>query len=125
MKRREKRAALLLATIVLTTRAEAVDCRRDLRAEAWLAAREAVWVRHLAEKPGFEPSGFLRVCRETGGGPYLDGEDIHLPPLPSDEERLSLAHEYLHRVFRSHPVSRNEVWIERTARSLVLGEEEP
>ncbi|MBF0135191.1 MAG: DUF2300 domain-containing protein [Magnetococcales bacterium] len=103
-------------------------CGRDFRAEAWLAFREGVWGRHLAQYPGYEPPGPLEVCQEAAGNPHvvnnLGKGQIHLPYLHDAEKRLSLAHEYLHWAFRHHPVARNEIWIEDMARVLALGEEE-
>ncbi|MBF0157020.1 MAG: DUF2300 domain-containing protein, partial [Magnetococcales bacterium] len=89
--------------------------------------QESGWVRRLAGYPGYESPGSLVVCRESGGRAHVAGGDaggrIHLPPMATDEARLSLAHEYLHWAFRRHPVARDERWIEGMARLLVLGEE--
>jgi uncharacterized protein YfaQ (DUF2300 family) len=100
-------------------------CNPDAVLKAWLAARAGDWERRLAEIPGYERPDLLSVCRVSGGGPRSEGAHIYLPPLPADEAMLSLAHEYVHLAFRHHPTSRNEGFVERTARALLLGEKLP
>lgn len=98
-------------------------CNRHAVLEAWLAAKAGEWESRLAQIPGYERPGSLSVCRVAGGGPRSMGEHIYLPPLPADQELLSLTHEFVHLAFARHPASRNEGFVERTARALVLGEE--
>lgn len=119
---------LILASVMFVKMATAASgagppCNRNAVLEAWLATKTGEWDSRLARIPGYERPGPLSVCRVTGGGPRSDGERIYLPPLPGDEEQLSLTHEYVHLAFAHHPASRNEGFVERTARVLVLGEE--
>ena len=79
--------------------------------------------QYIAGAPGYERPGPLSVYQVTGGGPRSDGGRIYLPPIRGDEELLCLAHEYVHLAFRHHPATRNEDFVERTARALLLGEE--
>jgi uncharacterized protein YfaQ (DUF2300 family) len=100
-------------------------CNPEAVLEAWLAARAGEWEQKLTAIPGYERPAVLTVCRVAGGGPRSEGEYIYLPPLPREEAMLSLTHEYIHLVFRHHPASRNEGFVERTARALLLGEKLP
>lgn len=98
-------------------------CNRDAGLEGWLTSHSSEWQKRLARLPGFENPGFLQICRVTGGGSRTDGRYIYLPPQTGDEEQLSVAHEYVHLALRHHPLSRDEAFVERMARALVMGEE--
>jgi uncharacterized protein YfaQ (DUF2300 family) len=115
----------LAIVLVAATSALGADppCDRHTVLEGWLAARAGEWDSRLAQITGYERPGPLSVCRVAGGGPRSEGEHIYLPPLPTEEEMLSLTHEYVHLAFVHHPVSRNEGFVERTARALLMGEE--
>ena len=91
-------------------------------AEDWLAARQAAWQATLETLPGFEkPSPLPHVCRLTHGNPYADlGRNrIYATGAASANDRLSLAHEYLHFALANHPNGRDEGFVERTARHLL------
>lgn len=93
-------------------------------AERWLAGSSAKWARVLRSEPGFEPlDGALRVCALADGRPYADQERlrIYARGWRSLDERITLAHEYLHLAFRNHPRGADEDFVERTARRLVEG----
>lgn len=98
------------------------ECQPLLQAEAWLASRELLWQRRLQQLPGFEaPNPRPRVCRLHHGNPYADlGRGrIYAYGIASENERLALAHEYLHFGLASHPRGRDEDYVERTARQLM------
>jgi len=102
--------------------AGADGCRRDRKWEAWLEHRAAHWHRRLAAMEGYEkPEGFA-VCLADRGGPRVDYRNnrIFLRRVDEAEDRTSVAHEYLHLAFKHHPASRDEGFIERLARRLVL-----
>lgn len=120
---------LILSTAILlgaatTASGTELPCHRNAVLEALLAKKSQEWASRLAPIPGYERPGPLSVCQVTGGRPRSDGERIYFPPIRGGEELLSLAHEYVHVAFRHHPLSRDEGFVERTARALVLGEEQ-
>ncbi|MDR0716240.1 MAG: DUF2300 domain-containing protein [Azoarcus sp.] len=102
-----------------------VPCRRFALAENWLAARAPRWHRILQEHlPGFEPPPAPRVCLLAHGAPFSeqDRNRIHVRALKTNEERLTLIHEYLHLGLRRHPAGHDEDLVERWARRLLDGE---
>jgi uncharacterized protein YfaQ (DUF2300 family) len=102
--------------------ADAGECLPLASAENWLAGRQAAWKRRLAGVPGFEaPVPLPRVCRLDHGNPYADIERgrIYATGIGSVNERLTLTHEYLHFALANHPRSRDEDFVEETARSLL------
>jgi uncharacterized protein YfaQ (DUF2300 family) len=100
-----------------------VPCRRFTRAETWLASRAPRWHRVLTRHlPGFDaPSPLPIVCLLPHGTPFSEQDRgrIHVRDLRSLEDRITLAHEYLHLGLRHHPSSHDEELIERWARKLV------
>lgn len=99
----------------------ALDCQRQPQLERWVQAQADRWQRVLATQPGYERPESVTVCRIDRGNPCVnyDRDRIYLRSRDADEDRLSLAHEYLHLAFKHHPVARNERFIESTARKLV------
>jgi uncharacterized protein YfaQ (DUF2300 family) len=100
------------------------DCHRMEEAETWLLARSQLWKRALAGEPGFEPPpADLAVCRLKEGNPYsdFDRRRIYARELKTVNDRIAIAHEYVHLGFRRHPRGGDERFVERTARKL-LGE---
>lgn len=101
---------------------DAGECQPLSAAESWLAGRQAEWKRRLAGLPGFEaPAPLPHVCRLAHGNPYADiGRNrIYAAGVGSANERLTLAHEYLHFALANHPRGRDEDFVERTARDLL------
>lgn len=100
------------------------ECRRLTAAETWLNAMTARWQKQLAREPGFE---LLKtppqICSLRAGQPYADQRRlrIHARGWRTLDERITLAHEYLHLVFRFHPNGADEEYIERLARRLIEG----
>ncbi len=101
-----------------------IACERLPRVEAWLAEQTPRWRRALHELRGFEPPERFSVCRLKHGRPFaeLDRGRIHVRGLRTQEDRLTLAHEYLHLGLRHHPSSTDEQLVENWARRLILGE---
>ena len=128
MKRFCLRGAIIggvLYFMATTAVAAETTCARSDALETWLAARQAPWDQRLAPISGYEHPGRLLVCRVAGGGPRSAGQRIYLPPARGDEDLLNVAHEYVHLAFRHHPASRDEGFVEQTARALLTGEELP
>jgi uncharacterized protein YfaQ (DUF2300 family) len=100
------------------------DCKRLSDAESWLAGASGSWKARLRREPGFEPLDVpARICALAEGHPYSDQQRlrIYVRGWRSLDERITLAHEYLHLVFRFHPNGANEDYIERLARRLIEG----
>lgn len=105
----------------------AADCIPQPGPQRWLETQAEHWDARLAELEGYEKQDPIRVCLAPGGGARADYGNgrIYLQVLDETETRLSLTHEYLHLAFRHHPRSRDERFIETTARHLVLQEASP
>ncbi len=100
------------------------ECVRLADAERWLNAAAAGWQSHLNREPGFEaPDTPPRICALNDGHPYSDQRRmrIYARGWHSLNERITLAHEYLHLALRFHPNGANEDYIERLARKLIEG----
>jgi uncharacterized protein YfaQ (DUF2300 family) len=99
-----------------------VSCPRFVAAESWLAARTPRWHRFLHENlPGFEPPPPPQICVLPRGAPFSeqDRNRIFLRELKTAEDRITLAHEYLHLGLRHHPSGHDEALIEHWARRLI------
>lgn len=106
----------------LAGESDAGECLPLANAETWLAGRQSTWRRQLSGLPGYEaPLPLPRVCRLDHGNPYADiGRGrIYATGIVSANERLTLAHEYLHFALANHPRGRDEDFVERTARALL------
>lgn len=102
--------------------ADAGECQPLTSAERWLAARQPSWRVQLASLPGFEaPARLPHLCRLMYGNPYADlGRGrIYATGIASANERLTLAHEYLHFGLANHPRGRDEAFVESQARALL------
>lgn len=109
---------------VFSTQGGQMECRRLAAAEKWLTVATAGWKRKLQREPGFETlAATPQVCVLNEGHPYSDQRRmrIYARGWRSLEERITLAHEYLHLVFRFHPNGVDEVYVERMARRLIEG----
>jgi uncharacterized protein YfaQ (DUF2300 family) len=98
------------------------DCRRMPEAEAWLLGRLQFWKRALAGELGFEaPPVDLAICQLKYGNPYSDFERrrIYVHELKTANDRITIAHEYVHLGFRRHPRGGDEAFVEKMARKLV------
>lgn len=115
------RSAFPHADLVAADDPAGLPCQRIAKAERWLAARAAGWSRQLHALPGFSPPPPPQVCQLRHGRPFaeLDRGRIHVRDLASREDRITLAHEYLHLGLRHHPAASNESLVESWARRLV------
>jgi uncharacterized protein YfaQ (DUF2300 family) len=100
------------------------DCSRIAEAESWLARTLPRWRRTLNGEPGFTPPAQpVSICALAYGDPYSDQSRlrIYLRQVRTREDRITLAHEYLHLAFRFHPRGADEAFVERMARALADG----
>ncbi len=101
-----------------------LECARLDSAEQWLAQAAARWQSTLRREPGFEAlQSAPRICALADGHPYSDQRRmrIYVRGWRSLDERVTLAHEYLHLALRFHPNGANEDYVERLARRLIEG----
>jgi uncharacterized protein YfaQ (DUF2300 family) len=113
-------SAFPTSSLAATTGEE--ECRPLPEVQAYLSHATLLWGRRLAGEPGFEPpDGTLSVCAIDHGAPYVDTRRlrVYLRGLAGREDRLTLAHEYVHLAFRFHPTGTDEDYVERLARSLM------
>lgn len=106
---------------VLGAQNAASACTPHLAAAQWLRAQQPRWRRVLAQMPGFEvPTGPIAVCTLGYGNPYSDQarNRIYVRGLVTLEDRITLAHEYLHLALKGHPAGQNEALVEQLARKL-------
>ncbi|OEZ66436.1 hypothetical protein JAB5_54770 [Janthinobacterium sp. HH103] len=99
-----------------------VRCRRLAQNEDWLARSVPRWQRVLLREAGYEaPPQAPLVCALSSGAPYSEQSRnrIFMRPLATREDRITLAHEYLHLGLRRHPRGQDEEYVERLARRLV------
>ncbi|WP_416311111.1 DUF2300 domain-containing protein [Pseudomonas sp. W03] len=97
-------------------------CQPLPEAERWLQAQRRTWRPRLEGEPGYEELRSFAVCRLSSGRPYVDRERqrIYVRGLYSQQDRLDLAHEYLHLAFQAHPNGQDEGYVESLARRLIL-----
>ncbi|MGK5027164.1 DUF2300 domain-containing protein [Janthinobacterium sp. RB2R34] len=97
-------------------------CQRLVQNEDWLARSMPRWQRVLLREAGYEaPSQAPLVCALQSGAPYSEQSRnrIYMRPLATREDRITLAHEYLHLGLRNHPRGQDENYVEQLARRLV------
>ncbi len=97
------------------------ECRDLQDADAWLARMMPTWHRRLATQAGFESPERLSVCSLDYGHPYADRarQRIYVRGIATREDRIAVAHEYVHLAFRFHPRGSDESFVEGLARTLV------
>ena len=92
------------------------------RNEFWLARAVPHWQRVLRGEPGYEtPTQPPAVCAVDAGVPYSEQSRnrIFMRVLSTREDRITLAHEFLHLGLRRHPNGNNEAYVEQMARRLI------
>jgi uncharacterized protein YfaQ (DUF2300 family) len=108
---------------ILATAAEqgALACDPLPLVEGWIARERPRWKRELAGQPGFADPGALQVCRLAGGRAHArnGGQRIDVSGYDTLEERIAVAHEYVHLAFARHPAGRDENYVELQARRLL------
>lgn len=96
-------------------------CRRLHPNEAWLARMLPRWERVLLREPGYErPAQLPTVCALDVGAPYSEQSRgrVFMRALATREDRITLAHEYIHIALRHHPRGQDERYVEGLARRL-------
>lgn len=96
-------------------------CTRLAPAEAWLAHARPHWERRLRKEAGYEAPPAPSVCALAGGSPYSEQSRnrIYVRGLATREDRITLAHEFVHLGLRNHPRGQDEVLVEQIARRLI------
>lgn len=106
----------------LSTSATGARCRRLHDNEDWLARMVPRWERLLQTQPGYErPAQLPVVCALGAGAPYSEQSRnrIFMRALATREDRITLAHEYVHIGLRAHPRGQDEAYVEALARRLI------
>ena len=100
--------------------AEEDACQPLPTASAWLAQQSRLWQRQLQAETGFEMPASMQLCQLSHGLPHTDlhRQRIYLPGFGTQEQRLTLTHEWLHLAFEHHARGRDEAYIETLARQL-------
>lgn len=109
----------------MTSLAGRADCTPLDDAQKWLSQASNQWQRQLRREPGFESLDTApRVCSLRQGNPYSDQRRmrIYVRGWRSLNDRITLAHEYLHLALRFHPNGANEDYVEKLARKLIEGQ---
>jgi uncharacterized protein YfaQ (DUF2300 family) len=99
-----------------------VLCDRLVGAQEWLTRELQAWERRLNGEAGYErPPALPAVCLLQAGSPYSEQtrNRIFVRGLRSRDDRVTLAHEFLHLGFRNHPRGQDEEFVEQLARRLV------
>ena len=100
----------------------ALQCVRMPAAEAWLAREVPQWERALRGEMGYEkPAQLPSVCQLGSGLPFSEQSRnrIFVRGLTTREDRITLAHEFIHLGLRNHPRGQDETLVEQLARRLV------
>ncbi|GAA5167836.1 DUF2300 domain-containing protein [Viridibacterium curvum] len=93
-------------------------------AQKWLHDNLPRWHRQLQAEAGYSaPAQTPPVCMARSTNPHADMHKrrIYVHGWQSQQDRLAIAHEYLHLAFEGHPRADNEDFVERLARHLILG----
>ncbi|MCB6184356.1 DUF2300 domain-containing protein [Leeia sp. TBRC 13508] len=96
-------------------------CESIPNAEHWLSMQIPKWRRYLMSEVGYEPPRHLpQICKSLVGNPNSESGEgrIYMKSFFSEEDRITLTHEYLHIAFANHPRGIDEVFIESKARQL-------
>jgi uncharacterized protein YfaQ (DUF2300 family) len=97
------------------------DCTEVAGAQAWLQRNAPLWARRMDGAAGYETPDLPAVCAVREGRPYADAQRnrLYVYRLQTEEDRIALAHEYIHLAFQHHPRGLDESFVERTARTLI------
>lgn len=99
---------------------QAQQCQRLPQAEQYMQQNMAEVQRRASDIAGFEPVKGLKICQLDYGNPYADQQTLSMfvRDWRSENDRITLWHEYLHLALRFHPNGGNEALIEPMAREL-------
>ncbi|CAB3716615.1 hypothetical protein LMG22037_04408 [Paraburkholderia phenoliruptrix] len=97
------------------------DCIAVAGAREWLQRNAPLWGRRMDGVAGYETPDLPAVCAVREGRPYADAQRnrVYVYRLQTEEDRIALAHEYVHLAFQHHPRGLDEDFVERTARLLI------
>ncbi|WP_341317961.1 DUF2300 domain-containing protein [Paraburkholderia sp. IMGN_8] len=97
------------------------DCIAVAGAQEWLQRNAPLWARRMNGAAGYETPDLPAVCAVREGRPYADAQRnrVYVYRLQTEEDRIALAHEYIHLAFQHHPRGLDEAFVERTARTLI------
>ncbi|WP_434112507.1 DUF2300 domain-containing protein [Paraburkholderia caffeinilytica] len=97
------------------------DCIQVAGAQQWLQRNAPLWARRMDGAAGYETPDLPAVCAVREGRPYADAQRnrVYVYRLQTEEDRIALAHEYIHLAFQHHPRGLDEAFVERTARTLI------
>ncbi len=99
-------------------------CQRLPIIEKWLTAQSGLWDRDLTSINGYQKPNQVQVCKIDYGTAFsdLNQNKIYITDVRNYEDKIAMAHEYLHLCFKNHPLTMDEFFIERTARKLILSQ---
>lgn len=99
---------------------QAQQCQRLPQAEQYLQQNMPEVLHNTRDMAGFEPVSDLKICRLDYGNPYSDQQTLSMfvRDWRSENDRITLWHEYLHLALRYHPNGSNEALIEAKAKQL-------
>jgi uncharacterized protein YfaQ (DUF2300 family) len=112
------------ASLVIADSKLSALCTEPLAAVDWLNKQSPKWQRQLRQEAGFKPLAQPpSLCTLQRGIPYADiaASRIYIRQFKTQNDQITLAHEYLHLAFADHPNGNNEQLIEQLAKRLVLG----
>lgn len=100
------------------------DCEPVAGAREWLQRNASDWARRLDRAAGYETPDLPAVCAVREGRPYADAQRnrVYIHQLRTEDDRIALAHEYIHLAFQHHPRGLDEAFVEHTARELIRSE---
>jgi uncharacterized protein YfaQ (DUF2300 family) len=89
--------------------------------QGWLDRHAAQWDGMLRAEPGYERPARVQVCRQPGEWPFADNRAgrVYVRRLQTEDDAVTLAHEYVHLAFRDYPSGHDEIYVEQTARRLI------
>ena len=97
------------------------NCKRLPLIKNWLDSRSVLWGNRLKREVGYESPDSVIVCELTLGNPFSDLENnrIFVKSMRTQNDKITIAHEFLHISFKNHPLGNDEGFIERTAIKLI------
>jgi len=101
----------------------AEQCQTTPEASGWLSGRVRRWRAQLMSQAGYiEPIPLPTLCLTHAPRPFADRarNRIYIRGWSRTEDRVAIAHEYLHLAFDGHPTANDEDRIESLARQLIL-----
>ncbi|POP45018.1 DUF2300 domain-containing protein [Superficieibacter electus] len=97
-------------------------CQPMPEAKRWLVAKMEQWRTQLNPEPGYSEPPAFAVCKLVSGFPFTDRQQkrLYIRNFFTLQDRLDLAHEYLHLAFDGYPSGLDESYVENLARHLLM-----